>query len=276
MTKTLEKYPTSTTAATDKIVAPIRLNLPEGNIEAEIVLPEGHERLVVLTFKVLGISSTVADMAALAAAKHGREISCKKGCGACCSQLVPLSPPEAAMIFEFVATMPESMKNEVTQAFTKAISHLKKTQLLKKLESLQNPSLSKEAYNSIANEYFKERIDCPFLVSDCCIIHEVRPSMCREYLVSSPAVNCKDPEAGGISRLPVSIRLSEALTRVWASVSGNHVQVIPLILALKWTAENEHVRSAAGDSLQLLTSLLGHLSEIVNQRACELVSKSEK
>lgn len=269
----MAKYPTSTVES-DQIIAPIRLDLPEGNIEAEIVVPDGNTRLVVLTFKMLGISSTVADMATLAAAKYGREVSCKKGCGACCCQLVPLSPPEAAMIFEFVSTMPELMKNQVTEAFTAAISHLRKTKLLKKLESLQDPSLSKQAYNAIAKEYFKARIDCPFLVNDCCSIHEVRPSMCREYLVTSPADNCKYPEAGGISRLPVSIRLSEALARVWATISGEHVQVVPLVLALKWTAENEQVRSAAGDSLQLLDSLLGHLSEIVNIRACNLASKS--
>ena len=92
---------------------PITLDFPEGKIDAEIDLPLGPERLVVLAFKMLAISSEVADMAARAAEKLGLKISCKKVCGACCRQLVPLSPPEAAMIFEFVESMPEPQNPRV-------------------------------------------------------------------------------------------------------------------------------------------------------------------
>jgi len=270
----LERHQASSTTP-KTLVAPITLDFPEGKIEAEIALPLGTERLVVLAFKMLEISSEVADMVTRAAAKLDRKVSCKKGCGACCRQLVPLSPPEAAMIFEFVESMPESRKNEVKNCFAIAIRHLKERGLLGKLERLQNPLISEEEYNTIAREYFQERIDCPFLVKKCCSIHDVRPSMCREYLVISPAENCKNPGGGGISRLPVSIRLSEALARTWASISRKHVQVIPLILALKWTTENEYARSTGDDSIRLLTSLLGHISDIVNKRECELAGRSK-
>ncbi len=257
----------------DSIKAPINLDFPEGKLEAEIFLPKGQERLVVLAYKMLGISSEVADMAALAASKYGHKVSCQKGCGACCSQLVPLSPPEAAMIYEFVSTMAESQKSAVLKGFSSAIRRLERSNLLIKLESLQNPSLSEKDYDAIALEYFKENVACPFLVNQSCSIHEVRPSMCREYLVISPAENCKDLESKQVSRLPVSLRLSEALARTWAIMAGQGIRIIPLILAIKWVAENESVRTVSGDSMQLLKLLLGHISEIVNKRATDQTAK---
>ena len=251
--------------ATEIRALPITLDFPEGKIEAKINLPLGPERLVVLAFKMLAISSEVADMAARAAEKLGLKASCKKGCGACCCQLVPLSPPEAAMIFEFVESMPDPQKSEVRTRFSEAIRHLKESGLLEKLNRLQSPLMSDEEYDAITREYFLAQIPCPFLASESCGIHEVRPSMCREYLVNSPAENCKNPGSGRVNRLPISLRLSEALARTWASITKEHVQVVPLILALEWTKENESTRSAGADSAQLLTTLLGHISDIASK-----------
>lgn len=216
--KALEEYQPSRLQHETRVVT-IALDFPEGKIEAEIPLTSGRERLVVLAFKMLQISSEVADMAARDAAKLGHRVSCKKGCGACCRQLVPLSPPEAVMIFEFVESMPEPRKDEVKNRFSVATRHLKKRGLLETLEGLESPLKSEEEYQIITREYLGQNIACPFLVDECCSIHAVRPSMCREYLVTSPAENCNDPDRLGLRRVPVSIRLSEALARTWASVT---------------------------------------------------------
>jgi len=249
---------------------PIALDIPEGSIEAEIGLPMGPERLVVLAFKMLIISSEVADMAARGAEKLGLEISCKKGCGACCRQLVPLSPPEAVMIFEFVESMPEPQKSEIRDRFAVAIRQLQDSGLFEKLEELQNPDVSDKDIDLITRKYFLAQVHCPFLFDECCTIHEVRPSMCREYLVYSKAEKCKNPDGGRVKRLPLSIRLSEALARTWASLSKDHVKIVPLILALKWSKENESARFIGADSIQLLTTLLGHISDIAGKREQEI------
>jgi Fe-S-cluster containining protein len=202
------------------MISPFRLDLPEGSIECEIDLAAGSERLVVLAFKMLPVSSEVAAMARRAAERLGLEVACKERCGACCRQLVPLSPPEAAMVFEFVETMPEPQKSEARKGFDLALGRLRETRFLDKLKRLQDPFINDEEHEAITNEYFHQQVPCPFLVNESCSIYEVRPSMCREYLVNSPAENCKSPGEGGISRLPVCVRLSEALARTWASMSN--------------------------------------------------------
>lgn len=248
------------------MISSFRLDLPEGNIECEIDLAAGPERLVALAFKMLPVSSEAAGMARRGAERLGFEVTCKEGCGACCRQLVPLSPPEAAMIFEFVETMPEPQKSEVQKGFDLALGRLGESRFLDKLKRLQDPFMNDEDYEAIAAEYFYRQIPCPFLVDESCGIYEVRPSMCREYLVSSPAENCKRPAESRISRLPVSVRLSEALARTWASMSKERIQVVPLVLALEWTKAHERIRRVRVDSAWMLTSLLGHISDIVAAR----------
>lgn len=240
---------------------PVRLDLPEGSIETEITLPAAEERLVVLAFQLLPLSGEVADMAAQAAGKAGFPISCKKGCGVCCRQLVPLSPPEAAMIFEFIETMSEPRKSTIRKRFDRQLTKLKDSKFLTRLERLRDPEVSDNEYNGITQAYFDLDVSCPFLEDECCSIYPLRPSMCREYLVTSPSESCADPVTRPVRRVPVSIRLSEALARTWASLSGELVQVIPLILAPTWVHENPQVRGIRGDAVSLLRSVLSDLRE---------------
>src|SRR6476619_2067773 len=49
--------------------------------------------------------------------QQGKCISCQKGCGACCRQLVPLSPADARHIASLVDHMPEPRKTEIIARF---------------------------------------------------------------------------------------------------------------------------------------------------------------
>ena len=245
---------------------PIRLDLPEGRIEAEIELPHGPMRLVDLTTIVLGLSSTVADMGARITINLGRQISCKKGCGVCCRQLAPLSPPEAIMLAELVISMPKDIRTRIQNRFAAAKRQLERLGLLEKLARLQDSSsLSDEDMQALTKKYFQQKIPCPFLENECCNVYELRPSRCREYLVISPEKHCHDPYKHRIDRLPVSIRLSEALSRMWAEVTQTPPQLIPLILALKWSEEHKPQRGIAADGHDMLDVLLFHVTQIASK-----------
>ena len=242
---------------------PIILDLPEGRIEAEIKLPRGFMRIVDLTAIILGLSSTVADMGARITANLGRQVSCKKGCGVCCRQLTPLSPPEAIMLAKLVISMPKDIKTRIQNLFATAVRQLEHSGLLEKLAWLKDSSsLSDEDMQALTREYFLQQIPCPFLENECCSIYEFRPSRCREYLVISPPKYCRDPYKHRIDRLPVSIRLSEALSRMWAQATQTPPQLIPLILALKWSAEHKSQRGIAADGHVMLDALLYYVAQI--------------
>ncbi len=246
---------------------PIRLNLPEGRIEAFIEISDGPQRLVDLTFQVLGLSSVVAEMGERTALRNGVTVSCTKGCGACCRQLVPLSPPEAVFICELVESMAEPKKGEIKKRFSIIIDHLRKAGLLDNLEDPADPLL----YGA-EKEYFLQQIPCPFLENESCGIYEVRPSRCREYLVFTPPENCADPTKT-IGRLPVSIRLNEALTWLWAALTKKRPMLIPLTLSLKWTEENKTTQLIGADPKHMIKVLCRDIENIAANIEREALQK---
>src|SRR3954471_12876652 len=55
-------------------------------------------------------------------AEAGKTISCAKGCGACCRQLVPISPAEAHAIREIVESMPQPRQSIIRERFAAAVA----------------------------------------------------------------------------------------------------------------------------------------------------------
>jgi len=220
-------------------------------------------RLVDLASMVLDLSSTVADMGARISAKLGRRVSCSRGCGACCRQITPLSPPEAIMIAELVESLTGETRRRIQKRFTAATRQLERSGILAKLAPLQNPSsLSEKDMLALSRAYFRQQIPCPFLANESCSIYAFRPSRCREYLVSSPAKHCRDPYEQHIEQLPVSIRLSEALGRMWAEATQTPLQLVPLTLAPAWSAERKPDRSIGADAHRMMDVLLFHVTKL--------------
>lgn len=234
----------------------IHIDLPEGAFDAEIELSVETERLVVLAYKVLGISSVVADMSIRAAGRLGMTVSCRKQCAACWRQLVPLSPPEALMIFEFVQTMPGPRKTVITRRFSAALQQLEENGLMAGLSKLQDPKLDQEEDRAISRAYFQQQTACPFLQDESCSIYAVRPTICREYLVASPAENCRSPYEQQIVKLPVSIRLSHALNQIWAGYTGRQSTLVPMMLATKWSETNFEARTLSIKPKPLIKAFL--------------------
>ena len=59
--------------------------------------------------------------AVVAAAEAGKAISCHKGCGACCRQLVPISRTEGERLVTLVDAMPEPRRAAVLARFADAL-----------------------------------------------------------------------------------------------------------------------------------------------------------
>jgi Fe-S-cluster containining protein len=242
---------------------PIRLDLPEGRIEGEIEVPGGTMRLVDLASATLGLSGTVADIGTRITVKLGSQVSCSKGCGACCRQLVPLSPPEALMLAELVASLPEDTRIPIQNRFAEAIRKLNRTGISPKLARLQKSSSISEAdMQAITKTYFLQQIPCPFLKDECCSIYASRPSRCREYLVTSSPVHCQNPYEQQVDQVPISIRLSEALARLWAEATQTPQQLVPLTLALDWSLKHKSLRGVAADAHQMLKVLLLFINKL--------------
>jgi Fe-S-cluster containining protein len=170
-------------------------------------------------------------------------VSCRKGCGACCRQVVPLTPPEAFHLEELVAQAPSERKRKLNLRFRLVVRRLKR-------EGMAQVPLFHHA-----GAYFRLGIACPFLEDESCSIHLDRPLVCREHLVVSPAENCSDFPGLFIRMLPQRLSVREALEELSAECAGSGNVVVPLSRGLDWAAENGELSQRTWDGSWLLDRL---------------------
>jgi Fe-S-cluster containining protein len=106
----------------------------------------------------------------------------------------------------------------------------------------------------LADEYFALGIACPFLEDEACSIHPDRPSICREYMVTTPAERCNSLNSpyAGIEFVPLPLRISEGLAQVAAIAMETAPMSIALTSALAWARENSVDGRRTWDSRILL------------------------
>jgi Fe-S-cluster containining protein len=228
------------TDTTDSGTAKVNVKAALGNcqLNLSVTVPAGPTRLDDLLPLLQIMSDRVVASAEDGAHERGQTISCKKGCGACCRQLVPVSPVDARHVARLVAELPEPRQTQIRERFAAAKEKLEAAGLWQRLDARQ--SWEEARVSDIGLEYFRQRIPCPFLEEESCSIHLDRPLTCREYLVTSPAENCANPTPQGIEWLPLPAKVWVAAARCEPGASGDrYLNWVPLIQALDWVATHE-------------------------------------
>src|SRR5436190_450216 len=99
---------------------------------------------------------------------EGKMVSCRAGCGACCRQLVPITPAEAHQVASVVEALAEPRRTTVRQRFADARARLAETPLLAMLE---DPGTFTDGdLQRLGLDYFALGIACPFLEDESCSI----------------------------------------------------------------------------------------------------------
>jgi len=238
--------------------AHLKLAGADWELEADVTVPAGPTRLRHILPMVQALAGTVVDACANSAEERGQHITCKKGCGACCRQLVPVSQTEARNLRDVVAAMPEPRRAHVHERFADALQRLESGGLLDALRDRAHWTHDNAQPYGMA--YFDQGVPCPFLEDESCSIYEDRPSVCREYLVTSPVEECARPQWNRIDRLPVPFRVWTALASFDARPAGSpFLAWVPLTLALEW-AENTPDDGQERPGPELLREFFSHLS----------------
>lgn len=176
-------------AAEAHSTATLRLSVGDLRIAHPITVPSGPVPAADIVPALQGLVNAV-----VAAAESGKSISCRKGCGACCRQLVPISRTEGERLLSTVAALPEERRTSLEGRFAAAEAALAAAGLK---ERKGRPD------RELSTAYFALGIPCPFLEEESCSIHPDRPLVCREYLVTSPPELCAGPEQEGVTPVPV-------------------------------------------------------------------------
>lgn len=202
-------------------------------VEIELAVPEGKVSIERLLPILQQFTNFLVDRAERVAAREGRHVSCNKGCGACCRQLVPVSQSEARALGRLVEAMPEPRRSEVRRRFELALLALHERGLVEEID--RQRALAPGEARPLGLKYFQAGVACPFLEDEACSIHPDRPLACRQYLVTSPPENCADPKPGGLKPILVDGRPTTALLTVDREESG--VPWLPLVYSVIYHGE---------------------------------------
>lgn len=230
----------------------------EGPIRAKLAVPPRPMRLAELAMGFVGLSSKLSDIETRVSEKKGLPIACTKGCGACCRQLLQVSAPEAWLLADLVRSMPSARQALVRGRFADAIAKIAESPMK---EVFEREAFASADVMTIGVDYFQLGIPCPFLEEESCSIHPQRPSICREYLVTSPASHCAALGKARIDRVPLNMRLSQAFMDVAAQVLGTRAELIPMPFALEWADQHREDGVRTFDPRMLMEALFAELAK---------------
>lgn len=203
----------------------LKLVVPADEVPPETLLPTLHE-----------LSNRVVEGVEEKVKKNGLQVSCRKGCGACCRQPVPISPAEARLLAGIVENLPEEARTVIRERFDDAVRRLDESGLRERATHYHR--LSNDEVQAMVYEYFRLGIPCPFLEDESCSIYPFRPLVCREYLVISPAEHCATLAEDQIQRLQFPVSVAAAFAGMEGVAEPGQNIYLPLILALEWSEAN--------------------------------------
>lgn len=236
------------------------IGLDGGAFKASAVVPAGQTNLTQILPVLRSLDDSQIAGVASQLGQIGRTISCKAGCGACCRQMVPLSIFEAEALTTWIRSLPEARQRELEQRFHEALRKFAASGLIDRMVG-EDWFAETEFARQFTIEYLYQRIPCPFLENESCSIHPIRPLICREYLVTSPAEHCFDPATLKAEPVPLPLRFARALFRIGAELENNSRGWIPLIFLFAWMKAGAHPGDAfSGDGPQVLHEFVKNLA----------------
>lgn len=218
------------------LTANVKLAIGTQALDLKLVVPDEEVPPDTLLPVLQTLANTVVDGVEQDAADHGVEISCKKGCGACCRQPVPVSQAEARMLAQVVEDMPEPRRSEVKARFEAALEHLREAGLFERTVNFH--SFGREERLDTVRAYFSLGIPCPFLEEESCSIYADRPLVCREYVVVSSPRHCAKLDGSKIMRLPLPASIFSTFSKMEGVNRTGDSPYMPLIAALEWVDEH--------------------------------------
>lgn len=213
------------TISIDNEPTEFNVNVPKKRASAQCVIPFGRE-----------ITNAAVDKAEANSIAAGKPISCKKGCGACCKQLVPISATEARYLVKKIAQQPSAKREAIMKKFEAAEQTLKAAGVW---ETLLTPEkLAKADIQAFGLDYFDIGLDCPFLEDNACSIHQERPLTCREFLATSPAEHCATPRTQQVETVAVPVKFSKAIATIDQGMKSYQTEWVALPTIFSWVKKH--------------------------------------
>ena len=245
----------------------ISLQTPSGEISTAVGVPAGFVPITAILPLMRSLGGEAQALEQRRLLEAGQRISCEKGCAACCRMLVPISVPEAFALTNAIDQLDQNERNRLLAKLDLAQQQLARAGILKQLSSLADSSepLNDEAIEPLNRAYYALRMPCPFLDNETCSIYADRPAACRELAVTSPATECQEMTKQTVQPVPVAVRLSTALSLLWADLTGTAPRLIPLPLAVDWARRHKEEQTNQWAGTELFEKAMDKVWQYLSQ-----------
>lgn len=240
-------------------VTPVQVDIAvgEGHLRAKVPAPVGPTQASDLMPLFRSLSEAVIHLSVMGVEKTGKKVSCHDGCAACCRHLVPLSYTEAFALLDMIEAMPQERREWVKQRFRQAAGELRSAGMA---EILLNPRrASGREQLDMGTEYYKLYLDCPFLENERCTVYDERPIVCREFLMTSPAENCR-PLREPLERVPISVGANRGLFWLFREPGEMQAPWVALAMLMEW-ADRRPTRPAPEPGHELVRRFVERMNE---------------
>jgi len=245
----------------------IAVNTPAGRLNTVLDVPTGFVPITSIVPLARRLGEEILKLEEHQSRETGRTVSCRMGCAACCRMLVPLSPPEAFSLVEYIEQLPTERREAIERKVTDTKADLTEHGLLNRLQAVADAErpIADVELEPINRAYYALRHPCPFLENEMCSIYEARPAACRELLVTSPAELCDNMVENPVEPVPVSVRIGTVLGLLWASMNGSSPRLIPLPLALDWARQHRKAGMRQWTGSHLIDRMLDTMWRILSR-----------
>ena len=245
----------------------IAVNTPAGRLTTVLEVPTGFVPITSIVPLTRRLGEELLKLEEQQSRNAGQAISCRMGCAACCRMLVPLSPPEAFSLLEYIEQLPNERRTAVEGRLEASKTALAGHGLLHRLHAVAaaDHPIPDEELEPLNRAYYALRHPCPFLEHEMCSIYEARPAACRELLVTSPAPLCDNLVENPVEPIPVSVRIGTVLGLLWAAVTGSAPRLIPLPIALDWARQHREAAGRRWAGSHLIDRMLDSMWRMLNQ-----------
>lgn len=256
----------------------ISLHTPSGEVTTAVGVPTSFVPITAILPLMRSLGEEVQALEQRRLVEAGRTVSCQKGCAACCRMLVPISVPEAFALAQAIDRLEQSERNRRLAKLDLAQQQLARAGLLTKLSSFaESPDpVNDEAIEPLNRAYYALRMPCPFLDDEVCSIYADRPAACRELAVTSPATECQDMTKHTVQPIPVAVRISTALSLLWADLTATTPRLIPLPLAIDWAKRHQAEQTQRWAGTELFEKALDKIGRYLGQETARRSSGSER
>ena len=211
------------------------------------------------------ISSRVVQLVRRQANQRGIRVPCRRGChAACCHYLILLSIPESLHVANEVKAMRSQQRARIVNSCRtlRQQMQMEMAQFLSHNESVDLLDVQPGQLWEIGEWFGQLGQACPFLQDRQCTIYEHRPLVCREWLVTGSASQCKADSPTKPRTVKMPLHTTVALIELTAELLQRRKETVPLFCMFDCWDTNLEIQSRVWPSIFLVEQFVGILARL--------------